>query len=863
MSDELNNSTSPATKTNKKKENTALAAYERLRTRIVTLNTQRESLEKKLLNQKRVVKQAQLVESYRAEETRTKNDEYHSLTDELKHRDRANKEYHSQIARLERQVADLHYEMGVGQRVGTSRSTSMVDLLPEAVSLGLDQALRDVDAKEQTTFTQLESSEARLQVIKGNHKAIDRHRVTILVKNVDPVARSRSTNVLHRKFIATEGLTFQDVLEDSLRFWNMMPEEGEEEERIKYKNQMENQMETKENENILDFDIDSDDSDTDLDANRKLKNYPEPIEKPRFCLADEGGALRFGHMLVSKDISASDVTKDDLVLGYLLFSLPKLDLAKVQEFSQDLDSGGFENNDSEIESGVDQDSDDDTKLNDDEENQHVDLFRYDPVLSDTPLLVKDLVFYIIWLFLWIMISVVTRDVSYNNQVSILSKHWLANRNWNGGGDTTTQDKWVNFESITTADEWWAWAQGPMTLTMSKSPGTSQAMDFGSSSRLDLTGGNAGGTFILYGGWRLRQARVPPNCLDSLSTSIIGKSIQNDPNKKLDNYYGTYGRLFCYAQTPFGPLNNGTDSTNVYVKHLSESIDGNNNDTATYVTTTTKHVIKRMTETPDLSTIALKYMSFNPFSTIITPPIADIDTIAWLKAFLYYPAPTSLQSIDNRAMGPYFDYRNPDFFDTGPKDGLISNYGGSGFVLELPANLSSASFAYRLHKLKENNWIDKQTRAVLARANFFNINSGQWVVVDALAEWDQSGKMKTMFKATPLLTDQYYTTRGRLGGLLSLLVFIGALTFVYQQFQYWQVVRKRLHKARDNIEEQLLHSRYMKRACCPVTTAWLSSMWTLIEIGVLLPCLIARVIDLILFFVPQRHFQVCFFYSELD
>lgn len=48
--------------------------------------------------------------------------------------------------------------MGVGQRVGTSRSTSMVDLLPEAVSLGLDQALRDVDAKEQTTFTQLESS---------------------------------------------------------------------------------------------------------------------------------------------------------------------------------------------------------------------------------------------------------------------------------------------------------------------------------------------------------------------------------------------------------------------------------------------------------------------------------------------------------------------------------------------------------------------------------------------------------------------------------------------------------------------------------------------------------------------------------
>ena len=41
------------------------------------------------------------------------------------------------------------------------------------------------------------------------------------------------------------------------------------------------------------------------------------------------------------------------------------------------------------------------------------------------------------------------------------------------------------------------------------------------------------------------------------------------------------------------------------------------------------------------------------------------------------------------MGPYKDYRNPDYFDTDSRNGQFSDYGGSGYVLELPANLSSA------------------------------------------------------------------------------------------------------------------------------------------------------------------------------
>jgi hypothetical protein len=780
--------------------------------------------------------------SYTEEEMRTKNDEYQSLNDELKHRDQQCKAFHSQISRLTRQVEDLHLTLGVGRRLQGSRSTtSLSDLLPDAVSLGLNQALRSVDVEEQTLFTLLNTKEERLRAIKGNLNAIDRSRVTVLITNVDPRARNRAANTLQRSFIATDGLTFQQVLEESLRFWNMLPADG----------QLESAFGDG-NKNDADGSGSGSGSSSSSAAATSTSTRSEHSEslsetdKLRFCLADEGGALRFGHMLVSNDIAASDATKHDLVLSYLLFSLPKLDLAKVREFSEELEKDGSENEQegagvSDTDTAA-RNSDDEDSEDEDEENR-IDFFRYDAALSNTPLLVKDMIFFVSWLLLWIIISLVRRSVSYDNQVALLSKHWLAERKWDG----ETQDRWVDFESIATTEEWWSWVQGPMSLTMSADEGMSRSLDFGVSKQ-GSDGGNAGGTFVLYGGWRLRQARVPPNCLGALSSTIQGKSVKNDPNKKLENYYGDYSRYFCYSQDPFGPLNNNSmAATTVAVKHFVETVAGNQ---STYSTTTTEHTISKMTGTPNQDTIALKYMSSDPFETSITPPVDDPDTVAWLKAFLFYPAPTTIQSINNAAMGPFNDYRNADYFDTGPQQGLISDYGGAGYVLELPANLTTGSLSYRLQKLKENKWIDKQTRAVLARANFFNVNSGQWAVVDALAEWDQSGKMMTLFRATPVLADQYYTVGGKVGGLLSIFVLLGALSFLCQHASYWKAIRQ--HLRADRSKENV---RYLKRASFPVTMTWLSSVWTLLELGVVLPCLTARVLDLYLFFESKRHFDL--------
>jgi hypothetical protein len=788
-----------------KKKNHELLAIERINKRLDVLTKQNHTLKEKMKLQQSLNAKAQLAESYLNETCRSQDEYYRSLSQELKHRDASNKAHHSQIARLERQVANLSNR--------TANTQSMVDLLPGAMRVALDKALEKVDADEQEAFTNIQTSGERLNVLKRTANALDKPRVTILVKNVDPGAPQRSKIGLTRRFICTNGLTFQDLLEDCLRFWNLLP--GEEEE-----------FEVERKENI---------------SKCSSKNR-------KYCLADEGGALRLGHQLIENEVFERDTTKDGVVLSYLLFSLPKVDLTKVLEFSENFDSEDVDYKSSTIDSSVGGDSrllpgtDIDDDIEEISDESHVDFFRYDAILSSTPLLVKDLSFYLVWLFVWITMSLVRRSISQDNQVSLLSKHWLASRNWDGD----TQDMWTNFSSITTTDEWWSWVQGPVTLTMTGAHGMSKAVDFGGSEQGEK-GGNAGGAFVLHGGWRLRQSRVGANCYDSLSPMIYGKSIKNDPKKKLENVYGVYNRMFCYSKQPYGPLFNQTDQTIVSVKHITENVVNNQ---SVYTTTVTEHKITKMTETPDASTIALKYASYNPFKESIKPNIDDPDTIAWLKAFLFYPAPTVVQSIENSYMGPYKDYRNPDYFDTDSRNGQFSDYGGSGYVLELPANLSSASVAYRLQKLKENNWIDQQTRSVVARANFYNVNKGQWAVVDALTEWDQSGKIKTLFKTTAIMTDQYATANGKLGVLLSVVVFLGALSFLYQQVNYWKVVHRKLVS-----DTRIETIQYMKEASCPVTMAWLSSVWTLIELGVLVPCLIARVLDIVLLINSKRNFPL--------
>ena len=74
---------------------------------------------------------------------------------------------------------------------------------------GLDSKPTEENKSAEKEFTQLQTSQQRLQVIKGSPNAVDRPRVTILVKNVDPSANNRSKNSLKRTFIATESSNYR------------------------------------------------------------------------------------------------------------------------------------------------------------------------------------------------------------------------------------------------------------------------------------------------------------------------------------------------------------------------------------------------------------------------------------------------------------------------------------------------------------------------------------------------------------------------------------------------------------------------------------------------------------------------------
>jgi hypothetical protein len=357
--------------------------------------------------------------------------------------------------------------------------------------------------------------------------------------------------------------------------------------------------------------------------------------------------------------------------------------------------------------------------------------------------------------------------------------------------------------------------------------------------------------------------------------------------------GAYSRLFCYDQAPFGPAArdhtfNVTEQTlsprNVVTEETVVVVPANTTHAAvtelqnvtrvvnTTITTTTTHAFTGLKATPRLDSIALEYSSFNPFLAATDPPLTEPNTVAWLKAFLFYPAPTLGQTTPG---GKRLDYADPDYFDSAPIQASTAMYGSDGFVMELPATLTPREFRWRLEELRAHDWVDARTRAVVALANFYNVHTGHFLVVQCIAELDETGQFHSRFHATPIVADVYDTSYGKLAGLLAVLVFFGAIRIVYMQSLYWRAARDALRDAvahahvgtpmgggalADNMNQAITWeamnnmSEFAQKRCA-VTRMWLSSIWTLIELGVVVPCLVARGMELAIIFNQRRNFSV--------
>jgi polycystin 1L2 len=107
-----------------------------------------------------------------------------------------------------------------------------------------------------------------------------------------------------------------------------------------------------------------------------------------------------------------------------------------------------------------------------------------------------------------------------------------------------------------------------------------------------------------------------------------------------------------------------------------------------------------------------------------------------------PPPNGYESIYEA-----FQYKTADSLQGSPIEGIYDTYDGSGYLFEIRGKLSYIKG--NLSLLKEMNWVDRQTRAVLVEFSAYNPNIGLVMVSTILIEFLASGSLLTMAQFDPL------------------------------------------------------------------------------------------------------------------
>lgn len=103
---------------------------------------------------------------------------------------------------------------------------------------------------------------------------------------------------------------------------------------------------------------------------------------------------------------------------------------------------------------------------------------------------------------------------------------------------------------------------------------------------------------------------------------------------------------------------------------------------------------------------------------------------------------SVENRDTNSYGPgnQWTWTNDDMLDGVMYWGLYDTYDGSGYVLSVPPTFQSAVDFFA--ELRQNKWIDRQTRAVFFDVTLFNANLNIFTVVRLLVEFTHAGGLTT-------------------------------------------------------------------------------------------------------------------------
>ena len=108
----------------------------------------------------------------------------------------------------------------------------------------------------------------------------------------------------------------------------------------------------------------------------------------------------------------------------------------------------------------------------------------------------------------------------------------------------------------------------------------------------------------------------------------------------------------------------------------------------------------------------------------------------------YTPPNGFQSIYEA-----FQYKTAETLQGSPIEGIYDTYDGSGYLYEMRGKLSYIQG--NLSLLKQMNWVDRQTRAVLVEFSAYNPNINLVMVSTILIEFLSSGSILTKANFEPL------------------------------------------------------------------------------------------------------------------
>ena len=356
---------------------------------------------------------------------------------------------------------------------------------------------------------------------------------------------------------------------------------------------------------------------------------------------------------------------------------------------------------------------------------------------------------------------------------------------------------TGFDDIKNFQDWWNWTYriGDVVNNKGRLPGT------------------IGSYGYVLGGIRIRQLRVEKDCRASLQPLVKDQNVRNDPDAKLEFLYGPYDRRFCYSVEHYGPLKNMGNADSKWTRKIV-------------------NVIKPEDDSAN-------------FPTGISDTLFRIyDAFHYKADPSFYPS-TLLKS-----------YKDKSFFDTANFNGENEVYGGGGFAAELPrANMTK--YMKVLGQLKEYNWVDQQTRALLMTFNVYNPNSNVYSRILLLVEKDESGLAHPLGRYRSFYLDYYTSTAEKFHLIFDIILMTCMVYFLNVQRQYYDLTH---YKVMVKPTGPLTFYKYKR---CGVCRVWFFNFKTVQDISIYAMYIAAQAVRIRLYNSSKRNFDFSLdFYREM-